>query len=149
MSTQESRTEKLTRRRWLRGAGVLAGLPWLESIPVWGQSDEPGDASALPQRLGVLFMACGIHPNHWWAKGQGNEMELSRCLQPLDALKSNRNLINGLFNKNATGVGIHTGQTGNILSGAALKKGASVSEMLSPKHRIVYKRVGFGDHDSA
>jgi hypothetical protein len=34
------------------------------------------------------------------------------------------NVISGLFNKNATGVGIHPGQTGNILSGAALQKGA-------------------------
>ena len=33
-------------------------------------------------------------------------------------------MISGLFNKNATGVGIHPGQTGNILSGAALQKGA-------------------------
>jgi hypothetical protein len=34
------------------------------------------------------------------------------------------NVISGLFNKHATGVGIHPGQTGNILSGAALQKGA-------------------------
>src|SRR5207248_10943923 len=34
------------------------------------------------------------------------------------------NVISGLFNKAATGVGIHPGQTGNILSGAALQKGA-------------------------
>jgi hypothetical protein len=29
-------------------------------------------------------------------------------------------VITGLFNRSATGVGIHPGQTGNILSGAAL-----------------------------
>src|SRR5207302_9087483 len=34
------------------------------------------------------------------------------------------NVVSGLFNKHATGVGIHPGQTGNILSGAALQKGA-------------------------
>src|SRR5204862_7952763 len=33
-------------------------------------------------------------------------------------------VVSGLFNKSATGVGIHPGQTGNILSGAALQKGA-------------------------
>src|SRR6185295_399009 len=32
--------------------------------------------------------------------------------------------ITGLFNKHATGVGIHPGQTGNILSGASLQRGA-------------------------
>src|ERR1700737_4874046 len=39
-------------------------------------------------------------------------------------LKSRLNVISGLFNKHATGVGIHPGQTGNIFSGAALQKGA-------------------------
>jgi hypothetical protein len=51
-------------------------------------------------------------------------MELSKSLEPLSGLRSRLNVVSGLFNKNATGVGIHPGQTGNILSGAALKKGA-------------------------
>ena len=115
----------INRRRWLRGTGVLVGLPWLESIPVWGQ-ETTAKSSPIPERFGVMFMACGVHPNNWWAKGSGSEMELSSCLQPLEPLKNKLNVINGLFNKNATGVGIHPGQTGNILSGAALKKGAEL-----------------------
>ncbi len=43
---------------------------------------------------------------------------------PLAPVKSKLNVITGLFNKHATGVGIHPGQTGNILSGAALQRGA-------------------------
>jgi hypothetical protein len=42
----------------------------------------------------------------------------------LAALRSKLNVITGLFNRFATGVGIHPGQTGNILSGAALLRGA-------------------------
>ena len=119
----------MSRRHWLRGAGALVGLPWLESLPVWG--DEPSVSASettveFPTRFGVLFMACGVHPTHWWAKLDGGQMELSRCLQPLEPLKQKLNVINGLFNKNATGVGIHPGQTGNILSGAALQKGAEL-----------------------
>jgi hypothetical protein len=53
-------------------------------------------------------------------------MELGPCLEPLGPLKGKINVIHGLFNKNALGVGIHPGQTGNILSGAALKKGAEL-----------------------
>src|SRR5439155_4620952 len=34
------------------------------------------------------------------------------------------NVVSGLFNKQATGVGIHPGQTGNVLSGAARQRGA-------------------------
>ena len=40
-------------------------------------------------------------------------------------------MISGLFNKHATGVGIHPGQTGNILSGAALQKGAELKGGIS------------------
>src|SRR5207248_286869 len=41
-------------------------------------------------------------------------------------LKAKLNVIHGLFNKNATGVGIHPGMTGNVLSGASLQKGAEL-----------------------
>jgi uncharacterized protein DUF1552 len=51
-------------------------------------------------------------------------MELGQTLEPLAAFKTKLNVVSGLFNKRATGVGIHPGQTGNILSGAALQKGA-------------------------
>src|SRR5262249_22875441 len=45
-------------------------------------------------------------------------------LEPLADLRPRLNVVSGLFNKAATGVGIHPGQTGNILSGAQLQKGA-------------------------
>lgn len=102
-------------------------LPWLDSIPVWGfEPSSQGSSDLFPKRFGVLFMACGIHPDHWWAKGAGSEMELSKSLQPLEPLKEKVNVISGLFNRNSTGVGIHPGQTGNILSGASLQKGAEL-----------------------
>jgi Protein of unknown function (DUF1552) len=108
------------RRVMLRGAGVAMALPWLESIPVWG-----GEASSTaPRRFAALFMGNGISPDHFWAKGSGEGMELGKSLQPLEPLKAKLNVVSGLFNKQATGVGIHPGQTGNILSGAPLQKGA-------------------------
>ena len=79
---------------------------------------------AFPKRFAALFMGNGISPNHWWAKGAGRDMELSKTLEPMEPFKTKLNVITGLFNKNATGVGIHPGQTGNILSGAALQRGA-------------------------
>ena len=69
-------------------------------------------------------MANGINYKHWWARGAGAKMELGPCLKPLAPLKTKTNVLFGLFNKNATGVGIHPGQTGNILSGASLQKGS-------------------------
>ena len=119
------RRSGMSRRQVLCGTGVAVGLPWLESISTWG-STRSGMADEFPKRFAAQFMACGIHPDHWWAKGSGPEMELSQTLTPLEPLKTKLNVIQGLFNKNATGVGIHPGQTGNILSGAALQKGAEL-----------------------
>jgi hypothetical protein len=125
MTAQETR---IHRRTLLRGAGVAMALPWLESLPVRGcetAADSSGTpAPPYPRRFAALFMGNGINPNEWWAKGTGTAMELSRSLQPLAPLKTKLNVVSGLFNKNATGVGIHPGQTGNILSGAALERGA-------------------------
>jgi hypothetical protein len=56
---------------------------------------------------------------------------LSKSLAPLEPLKTKINVINGLFNKSATGVGIHPGQTGNLLSGAQLQKGAELKGGIS------------------
>ncbi|XZE44835.1 DUF1552 domain-containing protein [Pirellulaceae bacterium SH467] len=133
----ERRAKAHSRRKWLHGTGVLVGLPWLESLRVWGDEKPIEDtASEMPKRFGVMFMACGVHPEHWWAKSNSEGMELSRCLQPLERVKSKLNVINGLFNKNATGVGIHPGQTGNILSGAALQKGAELRGGISVDQAI-------------
>jgi hypothetical protein len=114
-----------SRRTLLKGIGVTMALPWLESISGWGSEVAASPAAAAhPKRFAVLFMGNGISPKNWWAKGSGADMELSKSLQPLTSLRPRLNVISGLFNKHATGVGIHPGQTGNMLSGAALQKGA-------------------------
>ena len=100
-------------------------LPWMESLPVWGASASAAEvASLLPKRFAAVFMGNGINGQHWWAKGEGETMELGKSLEPLAPFRKKLNVINGLFNKPAVGVGIHPGQTGNILSGMPLMKGA-------------------------
>src|SRR5438105_8209786 len=86
-------------------------------------------------------MACGVNPDYWWAKGAGAGMELSKTLEPMAPLKAKLNVVTGLFNKNATGVGIHPGQTGNILSGAALQKGAVLKGGVS-MDQVLAHRLG-------
>src|SRR2546422_2832633 len=114
---------RTSRRAFLRGVGVAMALPWLESMPVWGTAPAVGGAPGpFPKRFAALFMGNGINSRHWWAKNSGAEMELGPSLQPMAPLKTKMNFITGLFNKHATGVGIHPGQTGNILSGASLQR---------------------------
>jgi hypothetical protein len=133
---------KINRRTVLRGVGVTMALPWLESMPVWGQQPAlEGVGTAFPRRFAALFMGNGINPNHWSAKGAGKDMELSKSLEPMLPFRTKLNVISGLFNKHATGVGIHPGQTGNILSGAALQRGAVLKGGVS-MDQVLAARLG-------
>jgi Protein of unknown function (DUF1552) len=124
IDTMNTNSSNLTRRTLLRGLGVTMALPWLESVPVWGAEPTRGSSpSTPPRRFATLFMGNGISPKNWSASGSGADMKLSKSLEPLASLRPWLNVVSGLFNKHATGVGIHPGQTGNILSGAALQKG--------------------------
>ena len=115
------------RRLFLRGAGVALALPWLESRSAWGAAASAlGRSGKAPRRLAVLFIGNGINEKHWWAKGAGSAMELGKSLEPMLLLRTKMNFITGLFNKAATNVGIHPPQTGNLLSGAVLAKGAEL-----------------------
>ncbi|GAA5508067.1 DUF1552 domain-containing protein [Novipirellula caenicola] len=136
-ASSSAASHRLSRRTLLRGTGVAMALPWLESIPVWGSETVAGnDPTDSPKRFAAVFMGCGINSNHWWAKGSGDQMELGKSLQPMEPLKHKMNFITGLFNENATGVGIHPGQTGNILSGAPLQKGSELRGDISMDQKL-------------
>src|SRR5262249_11478345 len=122
-SPRQRNSRELSRRRFLRGTGVVMALPWLESLPVWGAELE---STAAPKRLAIPFMGNGVNPTEGWARGSGSTIELGRSLAPMEPLRGKFNYIKGLFNKAATGVGIHPGMTGNLLSGARLTKGAEL-----------------------
>ena len=145
----------VSRRTFLHGAGVTMALPWLESIPVWGATPTASAgaiaasgggaaaaaSSAFPQRVAVLFMGNGVNGNHWWGRGKGADMKLGKSLKPLAPVKTKINVINGLYNPTAVGVGIHPGQTGGLLSGAALQRGANVKAGIS-MDQVLANRIG-------
>ena len=122
-----------SRRAVLRGAGCAMALPWMESVSA--MAAEP-TAADFPKRFGVVFMGCGVHEDHWSAEGQGGEMKLSRTLQPLESLKQKINVIDGLQVKSLIGQGIHPAQTGSLLSGAPIAKGAIIHSGVSVDQMI-------------
>ena len=113
----------ISRRTVLRGAGVTMALPWLESLPAFADAAGP---AAFPKRFAVLFMGNGVNEDHWDAQGSGAEMTLGKTLSPLEPLKHKINVVHGLFHKRAVGHGIHPAQTGCLLSGADISKGAII-----------------------
>ncbi len=129
---------KISRRTVLRGVGCAMGLPWLESLHAL--ADTPA-ASAFPKRFAVMFLGNGINEDHWSAEGMGASMKLSKTLEPLEPLKQKINVIDGLFVKSLTGQGIHPAQTGSLLSGAHISKGAIIHSGISVDQMIA-SRVG-------
>jgi hypothetical protein len=130
---------RISRRTVLRGIGVTMALPWMESLPVFGNT--AAATGPFPKRFAVLFMGNGINGNHWWAKGSGAAMTLGRSLAPLEPLKHKITVVNGLFNKPGVGIGIHPGQTGNLLSGVPIQKGPSVRSGIT-MDQVIANRVG-------
>ena len=126
------RKPKISRRAILRGASATIALPWLESLQA---------AATPPKRFGVFFMGCGINEDHWYAKGEGQAMELSKTLQVLEPVKKKINVIDGLFVKSLTGQGIHPAQTGSILSGATIQRGPVLRSGITVDQMIA-SRIG-------
>ena len=127
-----SSSHPLSRRSFVRGVGVSMALPWLESVPVWGDEKPKHDpASEPPVRLAVLFSGNGFHSSEWWAKGEGKEMELGKVLEPLKPYREKMLFLRGLYNQQALIGGIHSCQTGNLLTGAKLAPGGEIHSGIS------------------
>jgi hypothetical protein len=113
-------------------------LPWMESLPVWGEEAKPAaGGSEAPVRLAVLFAGNGFHSKEWWADGSGAEMKLGKVLEPIAGFREKLLFVKGLYNEQARKGNIHSSQTGNLLSGAPLasggdiRSGTSVDQMLA------------------
>ncbi len=125
-SPMSSKYYPLSRRSFLRGVGVSMALPWLESFAVWGDDKSKDLASEPPVRLACLFSGNGFHSKEWWAKGAGDKMELGKVLDPLRPFREKMLFLRGLYNQEALIGGIHSCQTGNLLSGAHLASGGEI-----------------------
>jgi hypothetical protein len=126
-----------SRRAVLRGTGCAMALPWLESVSALADPK----ASDFPKRFGVVFLGCGVNENHWSAEGNGAEMKLSKTLSSLEPLKQKINVIDGLQVKALMAQGIHPAQTGSLLSGAQITKGALIHSGISVD-QIIAGQIG-------
>src|SRR2546428_6302245 len=85
----------LSRRTFLRGAGVTLALPLLESMyPALVPSAEAEATAKIPRFVGI-FNPHGWEPGHWAMK-PGELSELPFTLKPLEPWKDSITLISGL-----------------------------------------------------
>ncbi|MCE2727018.1 MAG: DUF1552 domain-containing protein [Planctomycetaceae bacterium] len=135
------------RRTFLRGVGVSMALPWMESLPTLaaeaaaGSSVAGSTASGPPVRFACLFSGNGFQAGEWRAAGEGAGMELGKVLEPLLPHREKLTFIRGLHNDAAKHGGIHSAQTGNILTGAMLSAGGEIRSGISCDQMIA-QRIG-------
>jgi hypothetical protein len=123
--------QPISRRTFLRGVGVTMALPWLESLPVWGDDRPKNNPSEPPVRFACLFAGNGFHSKEWWARGAGKDMQLGKVLEPLHPFREKLLFLRGLYNQEALIGGIHSCQTGNLLTGAHLAPGGEIKSGVS------------------
>ena len=89
-----------TRRRFLRGAGVLLALPLLECMrPVFGRAAQ----AKPPQRLLIISNNLGFLPKPFFPKTAGRDYELSPTLSELGEVRDEFSLFSGMSHPDVNG----------------------------------------------
>jgi hypothetical protein len=105
----------LSRRTFLRGAGVTVGLPLLDAmIPAWTALAQTA-ASPKPH-LGFLYLPHGAIMDQWTPAAEGTGFELTPILKPLAPFQKQVTIVSGLENKGAIAPPVHALSPGTWLS---------------------------------
>ncbi len=119
----------------------------MESLRAWGNSSAqaqggtPGDGSA-PRRLAVVFMGNGVNPHHWGAENTPHGLQLRDSLRPLESLKNQLLVIEGLWNPTTIeGPGGHFPKM-NLLAGLKVKKTTTDIEVGVTMDHLVARALG-------
>src|SRR5687768_17417952 len=131
-----------SRRHFLRGMGVALALPWMESLPLLGQTATAVKGNKPPLRLGIVFFSNGVEPIHWWAKGSGATMELGPGLLPMMPHRQDMVFLRGLYNQAAAvSTSPHLGRM-NVLSGVPVSLDPNEIRVGTSMDQILASRIG-------
>ncbi|WP_339745189.1 DUF1552 domain-containing protein [uncultured Rubinisphaera sp.] len=135
---------QLDRRNFMRGAGVVMGLPWLEAM-MSSTSFAAAPTAAVPTRMAFVFFANGAIMKDWTVKGEGKDFELSKTLSSLAPVKDDCLFLSGLTHDkaraNGDGGGDHARNSASFLTasqprktgGADIQVGISVDQVAAQK----------------
>ncbi|CAN5363346.1 DUF1552 domain-containing protein [soil metagenome] len=119
------KVQPLSRRTFLRGAGVALGLPLLEAmLPLHITRSAAGanEATVAPVRAAYLYFPNGAWMDSWIPKKAGTDFELPFSLTPLAPVRDYVNVLSGLdkpFSRSGDG---HYAKTANFLTGLHVHK---------------------------
>jgi hypothetical protein len=105
----------LSRRTFLRGAGVAVSLPLLDAmVPAWTALAQTA-ASPKP-RMGFMYLPHGAIMEQWTPATTGAGFELPPILKPLAPFQKQLTVVSGLENKPAIAPPVHALNPGTWLS---------------------------------
>jgi hypothetical protein len=131
----------LSRRTFLRGAGVTLAVPFLASMVPAGRLFAQ---AGRPTRFGAVYFPHGAIMPKWTPATAGANFELSEILQPLKAFHNRINVISDLECALAYGSGAtanHNRSAAAYLSGAFAKVGAR-PELGITVDQVIARKIG-------
>ena len=115
---------ELDRRRFVRGSGIALSLPLLSSAV---RAEESATAGTQVKRLACFYQPDGVpmplseDPAYqdwaWFPHGSGREFQLTKCLQPLESLRSEITVLSGFSHPGARSIHGHS-NADQFLTGA-------------------------------
>jgi hypothetical protein len=147
------RTGGIGRRQFLRGVGACVALPAMTSLGVSrllaGDAATGGLAvtpTGAPLRSAFVYFPNGAIPSAWWPKGDGADFQLNKTLQPLESVKPQIQVLEGLNHRTANGgpdgAGDHARGNGTFLTGVRLKKSATDLRAGVSIDQVIARQVG-------
>jgi len=134
----------VSRRMFLRGAGVTMALPLLESM-VPAMKSMAQTAAQPRTRFGAIYVPHGATMDKWTPEKEGSGFAFSEILQPLEPFRDRINIISDLAHPSAYGSGSatanHNRSAAAFLSGAHAKEGPQAF-LGTTMDQIAAQRIG-------
>src|SRR5262245_5635663 len=124
----------LSRRTFLRGAGVAVGLPLLDAMIPAATALSQTSAKAMP-RLGFIYIPHGAVMDRGSPNAEGKDFDFPLILKPLEPFRTQMTIVSGLRNKAAESPTPHAITAGTWLNcvkpavGQTAKAGISADQI--------------------
>ncbi len=130
----------LPRRTFLRGLGVVLGLPLLDSMVPALTAMASTPANVKP-RLGFVYVPHGVIMDEWTPKASGSGFDFTPILKPLEKFRSWVTIVSNL-SAPSQNTGSHAAAAGSWLTGLAPKRtdgpdfraGTTIDQLVAQKH---------------
>jgi hypothetical protein len=107
-----------------------------------GRATLAANADKPPIRFAHVFFSNGVEPAHWWAKGEGKDMEFGPGAQPLTPIREDLIFLRGLYHQKAfVSTSPHLGRM-NLLSGAAVSLDPKEIRVGTSFDQVLAQRIG-------